>query len=56
MTTLLTIKQISQKINALLLDLGALEQKNTDHEKYNSQWDPVWQIPAYIRRSQHKKQ
>ena len=56
MSALINIKQLSQKLNHLLLDLGVFEKTNDVQEKHISQWDPDWQIPAYIRRSHPPKQ
>ena len=55
MTYLLNIKNLSKKYNALLLSWEALAQPTKmPPEKHISQWDPSFQIPAYIRKN-HKK-
>ena len=54
MTNFLNFKVLSQKCNALLINLATLPHSSTEIKKHVYQWDPALQIPAYIRRA-HKK-
>jgi len=55
MTYFLNLKNLSQKCHTLLTNLGALPtSSHANTARHISQWDPAFQIPAYIRKA-HKK-